>query len=142
MQTRGAQKGPADAWIDDKGSVRKVVHDTAGGGSGQKARGTVGLHDLRGHLPPPPPAQDSVVDVLHGRGISAVGRMPLGEELAVAMAPSRRKRRARQPGCHSGSGEVGEKGRVLPQQDMTVTYRRGRGNVGGASVPECTSIER
>jgi len=64
MQTSGVKKVPEDVWIDDKGYVRKVVYDTAGGGGGQKARVTMVLHDFGAHVPIQPPPKDSVVDIM------------------------------------------------------------------------------
>jgi hypothetical protein len=64
MQTSGVKKVPEDVWIDDKGYVRKVVYDTAGGGGGQKARVTMVLHDFGPKVPIQPPPKDSVVDIM------------------------------------------------------------------------------
>jgi hypothetical protein len=64
MQTSGVKKVPEDVWIDDKGYVRKVVYDTAGGGGGQKARVTMVLHDFGPKVPIQPPPKGSVVDIM------------------------------------------------------------------------------
>jgi hypothetical protein len=67
IRTSGVKKVPEDVWIDDKGYVRKVVYDTAGGG-GQAAQVTMVLHDFGPHVPIQPPPKGSVVDIMNRIG--------------------------------------------------------------------------
>jgi len=68
IRTSGVKRVPEEVWIDDKGYVRKVVYETAGGSSSQAARVTMVLHDFGPHVPIQPPPKGSVVDIMNRIG--------------------------------------------------------------------------